>query len=57
MQDKTRESEQDASNRAATADTTAKKHHMPKEDGLSNPRDGRGPLRRTDDQCCKLPLH
>ena len=26
------------------------------DDGLSNPRDGRGPLRRCDDQAAKLPL-
>jgi hypothetical protein len=26
------------------------------DDGLTNPRDGRGPLRRRDDQAAKLPL-
>jgi hypothetical protein len=28
-------------------------HH---DDGITNPRDGRGPLRRRDDQSAKLPL-
>ena len=27
-----------------------------KEDGVTNPRDGRGPLRNTDDQSAGLPL-
>jgi hypothetical protein len=27
------------------------------EDGITNPRDGRGPLRKTDDSSTKLPLH
>ena len=27
------------------------------EDGITNPRDGRGPLRKTDDSSAKLPLH
>jgi hypothetical protein len=27
------------------------------EDGLTNPNDGRGPLRKSDDSSCKLPLH
>ena len=26
------------------------------DDGITNPRDGRGPLRRCDDQAAKLPL-
>jgi hypothetical protein len=26
------------------------------EDGVTNPRDGRGPLRKTDDSSTKLPL-
>jgi hypothetical protein len=57
MQDRSRESQEDAGNRVAPAEPAAKKHHVPKEDGLSNPKDGRGPLRSTDDQCCKLPIH
>ena len=28
----------------------------PHDDGVTNPRDGRGPLRRRDDQAAKLPL-
>lgn len=28
-----------------------------KEDGITNPRDGRGPLRKSDDSSTKLPLH
>jgi hypothetical protein len=27
------------------------------EDGVTNPRDGRGPLRKSDDSSTKLPLH
>lgn len=27
-----------------------------KEDGITNPKDGRGPLRRSDDSSTKLPL-
>jgi hypothetical protein len=27
------------------------------EDDLTNPKDGRGPLRKSDDSSCKLPLH
>ncbi|MDP9087524.1 MAG: hypothetical protein M3O26_02120 [Pseudomonadota bacterium] len=27
-----------------------------KEDGITNPKDGRGPLRRSDDASTKLPL-
>ena len=27
------------------------------EDGITNPRDGRGPLRKSDDSSTKLPLH
>ena len=26
-------------------------------DGLTNPKDGRGPLRKSVDSSCKLPLH
>jgi hypothetical protein len=28
-----------------------------KEDGITNPKDGRGPLRKSDDSSAKLPLH
>jgi hypothetical protein len=28
-----------------------------KEDGITNPKDGRGPLRKSDDSSTKLPLH
>ena len=28
-----------------------------KEDGITNPCDGRGPLRKSDDSSTKLPLH
>jgi hypothetical protein len=28
-----------------------------KEDGITNPKDGRGPLRKCDDSSTKLPLH
>jgi|GEM_PF-4555524 hypothetical protein len=28
-----------------------------REDGITNPKDGRGPLRKSDDSSCKLPLH
>jgi hypothetical protein len=28
-----------------------------KEDGITNPSDGRGPLRKSDDSSTKLPLH
>ena len=27
------------------------------EDGITNPKDGRGPLRKSDDSSTKLPLH
>jgi hypothetical protein len=27
------------------------------EDGVTNPRDGRGPLRKSDDSSTRLPLH
>ena len=27
------------------------------EDGVTNPKDGRGPLRKSDDSSTKLPLH
>jgi hypothetical protein len=29
----------------------------PREDGITNPKDGRGPLRKSDDSSTKLPLH
>ena len=35
--------------------TTPKKNLQ--EDGVTNPRDGRGPLRKSDDSSTKLPLH
>jgi hypothetical protein len=35
--------------------TTPKKNLL--EDGVTNPRDGRGPLRKSDDSSTKLPLH
>jgi hypothetical protein len=44
---------------AAVPGTQAKKHlkeHL-KEDGVTNPSDGRGPLRKSDDSSTKLPLH
>jgi hypothetical protein len=28
-----------------------------KEDGITNPKDGRGPLRKSDDSSAKLPLN
>jgi len=28
-----------------------------REDGITNPKDGRGPLRKSDDSSTKLPLH
>jgi hypothetical protein len=31
--------------------------NLKEEDGITNPRDGRGPLRKSDDSSCKLPLH
>jgi hypothetical protein len=27
------------------------------EDGITNPKDGRGPLRKSDDSSTKLPMH
>jgi hypothetical protein len=38
-----------------TSRTTPKKNLQ--EDGVTNPRDGRGPLRKSDDSSTKLPLH
>jgi hypothetical protein len=34
----------------------APERHL-KEDGVTNPSDGRGPLRKSDDSSTKLPLH
>jgi hypothetical protein len=28
-----------------------------REDGITNPKDGRGPLRKSDDSSTKLPVH
>ena len=40
---------------AASTGTAPKKHL--KEDGITNPSDGRGPLRKSDDSSTKLPLY
>jgi hypothetical protein len=40
---------------AASPGTDPKRHL--KEDGITNPSDGRGPLRKSDDSSTKLPLH
>jgi hypothetical protein len=57
MQDSTHEPPADAGQPVPAADRAAKTPHAPKEDGLSNPKDGRGPLRRTDDQGATRPSH
>jgi hypothetical protein len=36
--------------------SNGKPHKNLKEDGITNPKDGRGPLRRSDDSSTKLPL-
>jgi hypothetical protein len=36
--------------------SNAKPNKNLKEDGITNPKDGRGPLRRSDDSSTKLPL-
>jgi hypothetical protein len=39
-------------------DAVTRARNTPRQDdGVTNPRDGRGPLRRRDDQAAKLPLH
>ena len=57
MTDKTLEPTPGASNEASPPERPNKKEHAPKEDGFCNPRDGRGPLRKCDDQHAKLPVH
>ncbi len=36
--------------------TTRRQDELSRDDGVNNPRDGRGPLRPRDDQAAKLPL-
>jgi hypothetical protein len=38
------------------ADSKPSPNRLKHDDGITNPRDGRGPLRRRDDQAAKLPL-
>jgi hypothetical protein len=57
MPDKTLESTPGTSNEASAPGQPDKKPRAPKEDGFCNPRDGRGPLRKCDDQHAKLPVH
>ncbi len=40
----------------AQQSTTRRQHELSHDDGVTNPRDGRGPLRPRDDQAAKLPL-
>ncbi len=57
MQDRAHEPTADTVKPTAPTECDVKKPHARKEDGFSNPKDGRGPLRRTDDQGAKLPTH
>jgi len=41
---------------AAQHSTTRRPDTLRQDDGVTNPRDGRGPLRPRDDQAVKLPL-
>jgi hypothetical protein len=43
-------------NFAPPAAPTPPRNTLRHDDGITNPRDGRGPLRRHDDQAVKLPL-
>ncbi|MDP9009128.1 MAG: hypothetical protein M3N91_10590 [Pseudomonadota bacterium] len=42
--------------KVTSSPSTAPRKNL-KEDGITNPKDGRGPLRKSDDSSTKLPLH
>ena len=43
-------------NFTTSAGSASPRNTLRHDDGITNPRDGRGPLRRRDDQAAKLPL-